>query len=359
MLALPIRLAFPESWIRSWRLGRIVSAQVSCRPFSTARPTTSAVVWGKSDKVTTKLVGPGRGIHRWHTGIYPDDSDDRGKISLEAAVAAMASRHQVGRLSARPREIPFGAFRVRFRGGPSCIPHVTDSDVLRNSLVPELISNRSVLIGWAPAENAIRMATPTSWNVGLTPLEYRGHALETLLANDSIRTPNGLIRLCLPILLALFGYSMGRTFRLRWTITIAVVAVVTFGGASWILLLWQHLWIPSAPLAASFFAATTVAAFIRVKLQQVELRRSRTSQLASDLAIRLQSKCSWQDVTNLISHFVEWDRMVLMELPSGMDHLRVVWADKCNKHDIAEKRRDIMRSPYSTAKKFRRLRRTS
>ena len=184
----------------------------------------------------------------------------------------------------------------------------------------------------------------------MTPLEYRGHALETLLAGDSITTPPWFVRLGFSLLMALFGYCIGRTFRMRWTIVIAVVAITAFGGAAWILLLWQQLWIPCAPLAASLVFAGLIASFMRVQLQQIELRRSRTSQLASDLALTFQSKCSWRDVTNLISHFVDWDRMVLMELPSGLDHLQVVVTDGCDDSDIFEKRRDIMRMPYSSAK---------
>ena len=307
----------------------------------------TSVIAGSGSHVSNDMIHPRDGINRWHVTAHADPLQNAPpRRTLEAALARIVRTSNGSFYPSNEKDIDF---RVRFRGGPNSIPHVTDEDVLNHKLVRELIEGRTVLVGWAHSEAQPRLVTPTTSEIGMTTLEFRGHALETLLANDANKTPIWIWRLLLPVLLALVGYLVGQALIVRWTLAFAVVATVTFGGVAWILLVWQHLWIPAAPVAAPFFIALVLGSFARMKQKQVELRRSRTSQLASDLALAVQSTCSWQDIANMISQLVKWDRLVLLELAPGSDFLEVVHHGNCEATDIVERRRDVTRAPYQVA----------
>ncbi len=304
-----------------------------------------SVIAGAGRSVSTDLIHPRDGINRWHVTAHRSPTENREtRMTLEAALSQIVARPSLIRPSGQNVD-----YRVRFRGGPNSIPHVSDDDILNQRMVREFIEGRVILVGWKHDKAQPRLVTPTTSNIGMTTLEFRGHALETLLANDANQKPVWPLRLLIPILMALSGYIVGRTFIMRWTVAIAVVATVTFGGVAWILLVWQHLWIPAAPVAASFFISLVLGAFGKMKQKQVELRRSRTSQLASDLALAVQSRCSWHDIANMISQIIEFDRMVLLELPAGSDYLEIVHFENCEMADILEPRRDVMRSPWLDA----------
>lgn len=308
-------------------------------PKGTWKSTATFPVVTPGRTVSHQLLHPRRGVHRWHVGL-PATAAPNIVCSLESVLAeAVMDRRSVAK----------GLYRVGFRGGPQCIPFVTGKDVLGGVLVRELVAGKTVLMGWSPDFNEPLLATPTSGETGMSLLEFRGNALETLLLQDAAQIPAWQMRLLLLCCAILIGNVIGRNFRLWWTTIIAVVAFVAYGGVAWFLLLWQQLWIPSAPLAAGFTLAGVLASMVRVRQAHTEMRRSRTSQLGSELALALESDYGWSDVAGFVHQFVDPERMVLLELPAGLAHLRVVHSENCEVDDIHEQRRDIMRAPYHVA----------
>lgn len=260
-----------------------------------------------------------------------------GETSLEARlVRAVGSGIQ----------LPTGPFGISFRGSQNSLPLIAANDVLSGKLVREIVADRVVLIGWTDETISPRLATATSGRGGMSLLEIRGHVVETLLAGDAIRTVGWPIQLLIVSLAAALGYLCGHTFRWRWALTIAVVAIVALGVVAGVLLCWQQLWIPCAPLFTALFLSVVIASLYGAQQENAALRRGRTSQLAGEWGLTARSERSWEDIAELLHQLIDVDKMVLLDVPIDSVHARVVYTKGVVESQIKERRRDRKRSPY-------------
>lgn len=290
------------------------------------------------DTIDVKLaIGPG-GPGRRHF------VREQGKLSLEAALASRVRAKPLEEFSTDTSDM--SEYRVWFGGHGESMPQVLDSELLEGSLISDMVAGKSVLIGWKPQPGEPQLATPST---NMSSLEFRGHALNSLLTNRVVKNPTpSLCYLCI-VLAALLGFVCSQYFWRRLP-TIAVVAVVLAGGVGWVFLSMRQMWIPVAPLTAAFFLSAWWVASRRAFLIEGRSERmaSRNRQSGLDGLNDSPVGFGWSDAAALLDSVIDVDRLALL-VARPKNRLELVHLHECEQGEIGHPRLKTSEQPFKAA----------
>ena len=288
---------------------------------------------------------PGAGMHRSHQGYH--EIDGSLLASLEVRIFERVRR-------ASPRLGGTG-YLVDFRGAQGSLPNVSLERVLRGDLIREMVHGACVLIGERPFIPGAGVHTPTTTGErAMSLLEYRGHALSTLLSGSDIRpTPRwaGLIAITLIGVVSSLAY---RAFGVGLASWCALVIISSYAAASLAAFVWARLWLPVGDLAISqggIFLVTLRSQAMEITASMRRAISDTSTQLREKYwPIHMRSQApSWALIANMINQTLDLNRLIFLDAETPKRTLREILALHCSFDDISERRRDYSRAPYSDA----------
>jgi len=286
----------------------------------------------------------GFGVHRRAATRVNIQGRDFPTLEMAAAVALRAS---VGDLEGKE-------FLVNFNQGSELLPRVAAERVLNDGLIPELVAGRSVLIGLRPSPSEPRFYTPVSQpQENLSLLSFQAYALDTLLAQKSIRTTTPVLKLALLFAIVVLGLAVYQCVSLTtgsWLTLLMVSAYLVLG---WVLVHRVWVWIPVFEMA--FAQLLIFVLFVRFKLlkDDQEVRKVLLEQ-AAKLRYSLptsfyQTQEYWEQVITLLDQVLNLRWVILLEKIQRDHRVREVQVLRCSLDDIDGRRRDYGWTPYRRA----------
>ena len=274
------------------------------------------------------------------------DTDNQSFLSLAPAAAS-----QMGK---QVQDLP-GQFRIDFIGQPDQMPTVAIDDLLSGRLIDQVLENKIVLIGLVPPYPFHGYDTPNSISEnGVTPLEYQGLALQTVLFGRMLRFPGSwelLACLLIIICLNLTAHQYLGTFSHFIVSGLFIGSVIVFNAA---LLYFYQVWVPVVEIVLAYILFQTLLAFrdntLRNRLAlQIILDQSfkRREQVMPKSFFR--SPDYWSLVVNMVNQTLNLKRFIFLEAVEGDHRVKEVISLNCSLDDIKERRRDYHRTPYKTA----------
>ena len=283
------------------------------------------------------------GTHRYqHTTVEVNGSN---YPTLEAAAAGRFTGTPIGTKS---------PVLINFLGREGGIPHVSLDRALGGGLIPELVKGKSVIIGFSNPAHEPGLRTPLAGAGDMALLDYRAHALDTLIAKNGIAEVPFIVQ-CLFVALIVFAGLVFQTFfEMRFLTWLTLAAVAAFLGASWMLLLFGHIWVPVTELFVAFSLT-----FLLIFRQRVLLAEQAVNTMLLNLSAKLKQRVMpesfytsqeyWSQVITMVNQTLNLTRAIFLEKVPGDHRVREVKALHCSITDISEQRRDYERTPYSTA----------
>ncbi|MCB1778353.1 MAG: CHASE2 domain-containing protein, partial [Candidatus Competibacteraceae bacterium] len=245
---------------------------------------------------------------------------------------------------------------VNFSGGLDYTPVIALSRLLADTLIPELVQGKSVLIGPALAAYAPGLHTPVNRgeNQGVSPLVFQGAALQTLLQNRAIRPLPAAWQLIFLLVASAVNVVLYQLGRYAFGLGLTTVVVGIYGLIAWSLPAWFLIWPPVTALLIA-----QLATFILVSRYKFRIEESTTRQLIMELSGQSREKRQipsfytdaepWAQVVNLVRQTLQLSWLIFLERPPGQYHVKEIIALNCSLADIDERRRDYRRLPYSEA----------
>lgn len=251
--------------------------------------------------------------------------------------------------------VPEDGFSVNFLSGPGSLPRVSLQRVLAGGLVPELVRGRVVLVGTTEAGALGGLYTPLSGADGPMPLlEFQGFALQTLLQGRFIREPGPWQTLLLLLLPPAAGVFLYQILGVRGAAWLTVAFTGAYAVLGWGLLALLRVRFPVVEMSAAQILAFAGVYGLRMGQDERTLRRMivETGAKLRDRVIPpsfYASREHWAYVANLLNQTLELRRLIFLERVKQDHRVREVRALHCSLEDIDERRRDYLRTPYSTA----------
>ena len=264
---------------------------------------------------------------------------------------AVAATQQLGReLPKLPDE-----FRIDFIGQPDKLPTVGIDDLMAGRLIDQLLQNKIVLIGLVPPYPFKGYDTPHSTDDrGVTPLEYQGLALQTIITDNVLRFP-GMWELLGCLLLVVFLNLTAHQYLGTFShIVVSIVFLVSLVALHIALLYFYQLWVPIVELVLAFILFQSL-----LGLRDNMLRNRLALQIILDQSFKrreqimpksfFRSPDYWSLVVNMVNQTLNLKRFIFLEAVEGDHRVKEVIALNCSLEDIKERRRDYHRTPYKTA----------
>ncbi|MEQ1485426.1 CHASE2 domain-containing protein [Methyloglobulus sp.] len=328
--------------------GKVVFGQhvQNSDPYSTAklRPLPLAA---KNKKIPLSAVSPAFS----QSAIYRTQSlnisiDSLSLPTLEYAAAQRASGKSI--------TLKSPDYLINFIGGSARIPKINLAQALSGSLVSELVSGRTVLIGVYGTEPLASYFTPLSTATEQTSdVLFHAFALDTLLSERTIRiVPNWAMLLGIMAITAM-TLIFCQYLAFQHSLWVAVVLTICYGLTSWLVLHGFFLWIPPVELVVAQWLAISLAWCNRVA-QESQLLHDMQASLSANLQDKafpvsfFQSDDPWTQLLTMINQSLNLTRIIFLERVPNDHRLREIKAFNCRINDVVEARRDYERTPYST-----------
>jgi PAS domain-containing protein len=285
------------------------------------------------------------GIHRYASTSVRIDNKDIPTLSVAAAQFAGVDL-DVGQMQ---------RYLVNFNRGAEWLPSVRASRVLDDKLIPELVVDRSVIIGERRSSAQPGLYTPATVDgTNISLLAFQAFALDTLLTDTVVRKPSKWMTLGLllaVLLLSLVVYQWIPLVAGAWAASFLMIAYATM---SWICLHAFRIWIPAIELLLAQLMLSGVFIRFRLARDEQEVRRALLERAARIRAHVLPPSFNtlqghWAQVITLVDQTLNLSRLIFLEKVPSDHRVREVQALRCSVDDIDERRRDYERTPYSTA----------
>lgn len=286
------------------------------------------------------------GVHRRH--LLAIDADGVSYPTIEGLAAARMR----GAGWAPPSE---NAYLINYASGIAALPKTTLDRVIAGELVESLVRDRAVIIGSSQISSGARIYVPlfleSPW---IGELEYHGFALQTLLGGRIVRemTPAAAIALIagLLVFIVVFAYLAGQ--RYAPLIVVGVIGGTIVADAGLLAFFDRALPLVGMLLALGAYLAIAIMHRVRAKGQLLE-------RLVRDVSVRVRERLSpstasseenpWNQVSAMATELLDLNRCVFFETIPGEARLREIEAVGGSRDDIAERRRDYRRSPFTDA----------
>lgn len=253
-------------------------------------------------------------------------------------------------------ELP-DSFLINFNGKFNGLPNIELPDAVSGRLIPELVRDRVVLIGFKPSGAMPSLHTPLSLKgIFLSPLEFHGYIVDTIISGRTIKRTNALVKFVILFSMVIIYLGVAQLFRVRLSL---ILAYSFFLLALYLIicyLLFSHflIWIPIVEILTLHIASSITLFTRKAMMEEDGLRR-----MLLDTALKLEKRFFpedfyttedyWAQLITFVSHTLELNRAIFLEKVEGDHRVREVKALNCSLEDIYERRRDYEREPYSTA----------
>ena len=244
------------------------------------------------------------------------------------------------------------AYRVNFYGGLNWLPSVTTARLFEDGLIPELVRGRTVLIETERSLPVYPLPNPTGQDITLA--QFTGFALATLLGDAQIQELPSWLRGIAVIGAILLAFIVFQHLSLGPSIATTVLLFGLCWLAAWFMPPFWHIWPPVTEIILAI-ALTLLLVFHRKALLQEHTVRQINTQLTDILHERIiptgffEADNPWRQITHMVEQFLNVEWSIFLELAPGKYHLQELYSLNCKLDDIAERRRDYRRTPYSTA----------
>jgi CHASE2 domain-containing sensor protein len=272
-----------------------------------------------------------------------------GKQSL-SHVTLLAAQERTGE-----RYNPSNPFRIDFVGQNRSLPKISLSRVISGDIIQELIKDKTVLVGFTPPFPFKGFSTPvTPDSASMSPLEYHGLALQTLLDHTELRFPYPWEILAYLFLLIGLALIVHQTFGSFIHFIMVVLLFLVAPVACWLFLVFTKTWFPIVEILLAF------SLFLLFIVARDRLLRNRLAwQILLDQSLKKQEKVMpksffrsedyWPLVINMIKQTLNIRRTIFLETVEGDHRVSEVIALNISLEEIQERRRDYHRTPYKTA----------
>lgn len=301
---------------------------------------------------------PGDLADRLQTGLVALPGEEGGSQRRQFADFRVGSRLLPGienaAAMAAGRPAAPQVFGINYHRGAT-LPRVGVERLEREAPVPELVRDRTVLVGYAPAPHLAQFDAPgMPRGKRLSELELHGLALDTLLQNKAVRE-FGPLGSALALILS--GVALVVAFQPLRLLSAFWVSLALIAGSvplAWLSMRLFDAWPPVLEL--SLITALVFALVYRAKAQ-AEDRRLRD--LLQDTSAKLENRFlpagfaesdeHWIYVTKLVDQILQLNRTIFLERVPDDHRVREIHALRCSIGDIDELRRDYQRAPYTLA----------
>ncbi|MCX7721530.1 MAG: CHASE2 domain-containing protein [Verrucomicrobiae bacterium] len=282
------------------------------------------------------LVPSRKGVYRWHqtdvtvgTNSYP---------TLERRAAAM-----FGPIAAW-RSVS-GKYLIDFAGAPGSFPNIHLSRVLAGDLIPEMVKDRIVLVGWD--DGLLGVQTPMS--LGGEPmslLEFQANALQTLIEGHPIRVVRGVHALVLLVVLGIVSAFLYQRVSSVTGARVAAGMLVLCGLGGAVGLGYFGVWLQVGGLVVAQAAQFGLTLLVKSRMTQLALNEMRLRAL-NEIEERLGTQRSrltsefFDYVSDVLGRTLDAEQMVLFERIAGKKRLRELRAFNCGFEDVQERNRSL------------------
>ncbi len=284
------------------------------------------------------------GIHRTQYRFVPANGGTRP--SLEAAGAGLAVSGSRGEKA---------LFRVNFNGWRDRVfPRLSLERALQGEIIPELITGKIVMVGFRSEGPLDRVNTPLSPHAGISPLEFHGHATETLLHREPIREIHPAQAAVAVVAVVILVFVMADRLSLRMFFWAAVPIAGIYLLGIWAALLFLLIWLPATEILLAH-----TAIFLYLYRQKSVRQEMNVRRMLLETSARLRKRIfpvsfqsteeHWSQVVAMVTQTLDLTRTIFLERVPRDHRVREVKAWNCSLSDIHERRRDYKRHPYSTA----------
>jgi len=249
------------------------------------------------------------------------------------------------------------AFLINFNGKFHGLPNIDLEEVMAGKLIPELVKDRVVLVGFKPSGSVPSLHTPLSLKgISLSPLEFHGYALDTLLSWSMIKRIHPLMKLLILLGMVILYLTASQLFRIRLSLILpySILLLIFYLFICYLLFSYLYIWIPIVEIL-SLHIIVSVTLFTRKAMMEEEGLRKMVLETTVKLEKRLlpesfyRTEDHWSQLITFVSQSLELNRSIFLEKVEGDHRVREVKALNCSLEDIYERRRDYEREPYSTA----------
>lgn len=284
------------------------------------------------------------GIHRDYQASITLDKQSLSHVTLLAAQERTGKRYN-----------PSNPFRIDFVGQHSPLPKISLSRVVSEDIIQELIKDKTVLVGFTPPFPFTGFSTPvTPDGASMSPLQYHGLALQTLLRHTELRFPYSWEILLYLFLLMGLALIVHQTFGSFIHFLMGVLLFLIAPVVCWPLLVFTKTWFPIVEFSLTF------SLFLFFIFARDRLLRNRIAwQILLDQSLKKKEKVMpksffrsedyWPLVINMVKQTLNIRRTIFLETVEGDHRVREVIALNISLKEIQERRRDYHRTPYKTA----------
>jgi len=254
-----------------------------------------------------------------------------------------------------PDKLPDSDYRINFIGYQYRIPRVSIDRVLNGGLVSELVSGRTVLIGFNQHPSLSQFYTPVSTATQMTDdVMFHAFALDTLLSNRQIdNIPDWALLLCLLFVTAV-SLFVGQWLGFKVSLYVSAISSVIYIVICWVGLGYFFIWIPLTEILLGQWLSFILVWAYRVHQEQKGLEqllfgfplKARESSHPVNL---YNSDEPWELLISMINQSLNLNRLIFLERVVDDHRLKEIKAMNCSMSDILERRRDYQRFPYSRA----------
>ncbi|NOZ54753.1 MAG: CHASE2 domain-containing protein [Gammaproteobacteria bacterium] len=251
--------------------------------------------------------------------------------------------------------LPTENYLINFLADENTTPVVTSKRVMSGGLIPDLVQDKHVVIGFSNSAFLPGIHTPITGGKARIPLlTFQGYALETLLTQQmlyKLASKYCLVILLAIVLLSIFIYQ-STSLKLATWISFSLATIYLL--ISWLMLSYSLLVLPIvemllAQLAMFFLIFRFKSILEEQELTQMLLENSAKQQNRIAQPSFYNSPEHWSQIINLINQTFDLDRVIFLERIEGDHRVREIKALNCSLDAISERRRDYERAPYSTA----------
>lgn len=250
---------------------------------------------------------------------------------------------------------PEGSYRVNFLAGEGYLPRVDSSAVLAGHIIPDLVLDRSVVVGSVVRVYNTGLHIPLrDQPMGVSLAEFQAYALDTLLRDAAIHTLPASATLPLLLALACISSLLYQWLSPRLALRVSAELLVLYVLLAWLCLARWYLWLPLVPIMLAH-VVLGFAIFTYRRIVQDRSLAGRTVRVSARVnpsvtpAGFYAAHEPWQDIIRLTNQMLGLKRQVFLECIPGKTQVRVVATDNCTSEDIIERQRDYRNMPCATA----------
>ena len=246
-------------------------------------------------------------------------------------------------------------FWIDFLDPHQRLPEISFKRMMDGNFFPSMIKGKHVLVGYARQSDEAGFFTPVSTESSmLSILEYQGQALNTLVNGNRIIDCRPWTVFLVLMLVAMLNIMVLFRVDVRFSLWLILSFLVFFSFITAVFLGRFKVWLPcSEVVIAQLLLYVWVLRYKNVVLTQglntlfLNVNgRLRTRYYPASI---YEIEEHWERIVVMITQTLDLNRLIFLERIEGDHRLREIQSYNCSLDDIDERRRDYLRTPYSTA----------